>query len=109
MCSRSRWRPTTTRSAMSDSTGVASHPPSRTLMSLTDDLPVAAPASTQADAGIRRSASARGVLRWGIRAVGVLWAGVTLAFFALRVIPGDPIQVILGPGSLATPERIAAL
>ena len=78
-------------------------------MSLTDDLTVAAPASAQADPGVRRGASARGILRWGIRAVGVLWAGVTLAFFALRVIPGDPIQVILGPGSQATPERIAAL
>jgi peptide/nickel transport system permease protein len=47
--------------------------------------------------------------RWALGAVGVLWAGVTLAFFALRVIPGSPIQVILGPGAQATPERIAAL
>ncbi|MGH3641512.1 MAG: ABC transporter permease [Mycobacterium sp.] len=47
--------------------------------------------------------------RWAIGAIGVVWAGVTMAFFALRVIPGSPIQVILGPGAQATPERIAAL
>ncbi|MCV7423996.1 ABC transporter permease [Mycobacterium yunnanensis] len=57
----------------------------------------------------RDTASAHGLLRGTLRGVGVLWVGVTLTFFALRVIPGDPIQVILGPGSQPTPERIAAL
>ncbi|MCH4249623.1 MAG: ABC transporter permease [Microbacteriaceae bacterium] len=36
-------------------------------------------------------------------AVGVLWAVVTLVFFALRAVPGDPAEAIMGgPGSQAS-------
>ncbi|WP_035836717.1 ABC transporter permease [Cryobacterium roopkundense] len=43
-------------------------------------------------------------------AVGVLWAVATLTFFAVRLIPGDPAQAILGgPGSQASPEALAAV
>jgi len=38
----------------------------------------------------------------------VLWAVATLTFFALRLMPGDPVQAILGgPSGNPTPETIA--
>lgn len=43
-------------------------------------------------------------------AVFVLWAVATLTFFAIRLIPGDPAEAILGgPGSQASPEALAAV
>lgn len=39
----------------------------------------------------------------------VIWLASSLTFVALQVIPGDPLQVILGPGATATPDVIAAL
>ena len=53
--------------------------------------------------------------QWGRRAVWrlsggvlVLWAVATLTFFALRLIPGDPVLAILGGQSAnPTPETIA--
>lgn len=43
-------------------------------------------------------------------AVFVLWAVATLTFFAVRLIPGDPAEAILGgPGSQASPEALAAV
>lgn len=42
--------------------------------------------------------------------VGVLWMVATLTFFAVRLIPGDPAQAILGgPGSQASAEALAAV
>ena len=45
------------------------------------------------------------------RAVGgliVLWAAATATFFAIRAVPGDPAQAVLGgPGSQAGPEALA--
>ena len=41
-------------------------------------------------------------------AVFVLWAVATVTFFAVRLIPGDPAQAILGgPGSQTSPEALA--
>lgn len=41
--------------------------------------------------------------------VFVLWAVATLTFFAIRLIPGDPAQAVLGgPGSQASAEALAA-
>ncbi|MCU1407290.1 MAG: transporter permease [Glaciihabitans sp.] len=41
--------------------------------------------------------------------IGVLWAAATLTFFAIRLIPGDPAEAILGgPGSQASDEALAA-
>jgi peptide/nickel transport system permease protein len=38
-------------------------------------------------------------------AAGVLWAVATLAFFAMRLVPGDPVDALLGgPGNNATEE-----
>lgn len=43
-------------------------------------------------------------------AVFVLWAVATLTFFAVRLIPGDPAEAILGgPGSQTSPEALAAV
>jgi peptide/nickel transport system permease protein len=48
------------------------------------------------------------VLRRLAGAVFVLWAVATLTFFAVRLIPGDPAQAILGgPGSQTSPEALA--
>ncbi|AMM22337.1 ABC transporter permease [Frondihabitans sp. PAMC 28766] len=58
-------------------------------------------------AGSRSGARWVGVARWlGVRVLGaivVLWAVATLIFFAIRLVPGDPAQAILGgPGSQAS-------
>ena len=43
-------------------------------------------------------------------AVFVLWMVATITFFAVRLIPGDPAQAVLGgPGSQASPEALAAV
>lgn len=43
-------------------------------------------------------------------AVFVLWAVATVTFFAVRLIPGDPAEAILGgPGSQTSPEALAAV
>jgi peptide/nickel transport system permease protein len=43
-------------------------------------------------------------------AVFVLWAVATLTFFAVRLIPGDPAEAILGgPGSQTSAEALAAV
>jgi peptide/nickel transport system permease protein len=43
-------------------------------------------------------------------AVFVLWAVATITFFAVRLIPGDPAEAILGgPGSQTSPEALAAV
>lgn len=52
------------------------------------------------------------MLRWvAVRVAGgafVLWAIATLIFFALRLVPGDPAQALLGgPGSQASEEALA--
>ncbi len=61
------------------------------------------------------SASKRATRRWiaalGLRLAGgafVLWAVATLTFFAIRLIPGDPAEAVLGgPGSEASQETLA--
>jgi peptide/nickel transport system permease protein len=41
--------------------------------------------------------------------IAVLWATITLAFFALKLIPGDPVLTILGgPGAAPSVETIEA-
>lgn len=54
----------------------------------------------------------RAALRWLIGriagAVFVLWAVATLIFFAIRLVPGDPAEAILGgPGSQASAASLA--
>src|SRR5680860_355681 len=50
------------------------------------------------------------LIRRVLGAIGVLWLVATLTFFAVRLIPGDPAQAILGgPGSQASAEALAAV
>ncbi len=46
----------------------------------------------------------RAVLGRLIGAVAVLLGAATVAFVALQLIPGDPVTVMLGPATAATPE-----
>ncbi|WP_341954424.1 ABC transporter permease [Salinibacterium sp. TMP30] len=53
-------------------------------------------------------------LAWVVRRFGgglfVLWMVATVIFFALRLIPGDPVDAILGgPGSQASAEAVAQI
>jgi peptide/nickel transport system permease protein len=52
------------------------------------------------------------MIRWALLRLGgvvfVLWAVATVTFFALRLIPGDPAEAVLGgPGSQASAEALA--
>jgi len=47
------------------------------------------------------------LLRRVLSALVTLWAAVTLAFFALRIVGGDPTHSLLAQG-LASPEQVAA-
>ncbi|MFD2840201.1 ABC transporter permease [Populibacterium corticicola] len=51
----------------------------------------------------------RPIARFAGGAALVLWGAVTLAFAVLKLIPGDPVSVMLGPLSSATPEARAAI
>lgn len=66
---------------------------------------------TATTADPRRQRLARVARRGAIRLGGgllVLWAVATLTFFALRLMPGDPVLAILGgPSGNPTPETIA--
>ncbi|WP_277613099.1 ABC transporter permease [Cryobacterium cryoconiti] len=58
----------------------------------------------------RGSRVARVVLSRLGGAAFVLWMVATLTFFAVRLIPGDPAEAILGgPGSQTSPEALAAV
>lgn len=55
-------------------------------------------------------------VRWGRRVAGfvggallVLWGAVTLAFLVLKLVPGDPVDVMIGPLASVTPEARAAI
>lgn len=63
---------------------------------------------------VRESRPARGrnLATWALLRAGgvlfVLWAVATVTFFAIRLIPGDPAEAILGgPGSQASEEALA--
>ncbi|RKE22707.1 ABC transporter permease [Streptomyces sp. TLI_171] len=52
----------------------------------------------------RGPALLRAALRRLAGAVAVLFGAATLAFTALRLIPGDPVSVLLGPSTTTSPE-----
>ncbi len=63
-------------------------------------------------AAIPSSGVRRGWLPWALLRLGgvifVLWAVATITFFAIRLIPGDPAEAILGgPGSQASAAALA--
>ncbi|MGD6980841.1 MULTISPECIES: ABC transporter permease [Citricoccus] len=79
---------------------------------MTTTLPARSPATatgpTQSGRPARNS-GATTTARWALsRVVGaafVLWSVATIAFFALRLVPGDPVDALLGgPGNNATEE-----
>lgn len=62
------------------------------------------------------TASGAALRRFGLRLAGiaaslviVLWGAATLAFLAFRVIPGDPVEVMLGPQAQVSDEVKAAI
>ncbi|SFN53877.1 ABC transporter permease [Mycetocola miduiensis] len=68
---------------------------------------------TPGSAGSRPAQRSRGFrgIRWLLVRLGgaifVLWAVATLTFFAIRLIPGDPAEAVLGgPGSQASQETL---
>jgi peptide/nickel transport system permease protein len=74
--------------------------------------PTTAAASAQVAPAARRSGRSLLLLlaRRLAGAVFVLWAVATVTFFAVRLIPGDPAEAILGgPGSQTSPEALAAV
>ncbi|MCU1543391.1 MAG: transporter permease [Microbacteriaceae bacterium] len=78
--------------------------------SLSVDL-VAGPPGAPLD-GTPRVGTRGRMIRWLLLRLGgvvfVLWAVATVTFFALRLIPGDPAEAVLGgPGSQASAEALA--
>ncbi|MDE0546975.1 ABC transporter permease [Microbacterium sp. C7(2022)] len=55
----------------------------------------------------------RGVVEWMLRnlasVIFVLWGAATLAFIAVRIIPGDPVDVMLGPQAQVSDEVKASI
>lgn len=75
---------------------------------LTSPAPATAPDPTKPGQATRRAHAAT-TTRWILTRIAgaafVLWAVATIAFFALRLVPGDPVDALLGgPGSNATEE-----
>ncbi|MDQ0093335.1 ABC transporter permease [Paeniglutamicibacter psychrophenolicus] len=66
---------------------------------------IAAPATRDTEARARLKTVLRLTGFRILGAAGVLWAVATLAFFAMRLVPGDPVDALLGgPGNNATEE-----
>lgn len=74
-----------------------------------DSLPISNTDDVRLDANRRRRTFLHKVLTRLGSALLVMWLAVTLTFVALQIIPGDPVTIILGPGSQPTPPVIAAL
>ena len=71
----------------------------------TDD---ASPATPERRRRGRAAAAARWLAGRVVGGVVVLWAVATMVFFAIRLVPGDPAEAILGgPGSQASAEALA--
>ena len=73
---------------------------------ITVTSPVLAP--TAASAGSRGASLAGLLVRKVASAVLVLWLAATVTFFALRLVPGDPVLAILGNPSSAPPAGVLA-
>ena len=72
------------------------------------------PSDTTAERLSTRPTARLRSLAWVARRIGgglfVLWMVATVIFFALRLIPGDPVDAILGgPGSQASAEAVAQI
>ncbi|MFB7382470.1 ABC transporter permease, partial [Kitasatospora purpeofusca] len=69
----------------------------------------AEPADTPAPARSSAPRLLRAAARRLLGAAAVLLGAATVAFAALQLVPGDPVTVMLGPGTAATPEVKAAI
>ncbi|MFJ4091092.1 ABC transporter permease [Kitasatospora sp. NPDC089913] len=69
----------------------------------------AEPAVTPAPARGGAPRLLRAAARRLLGAAAVLLGAATVAFAALQLVPGDPVTVMLGPGTAATPEVKAAI
>lgn len=74
----------------------------------------AKPVTAHRSAGLRKAARivrsvSLPIARFAVGAALVLWGAITLAFAVLKLVPGDPVAVMLGPLSSATPEARAAI
>jgi peptide/nickel transport system permease protein len=58
---------------------------------------------------IRRGRAPRALLRRFLASVAVLWGAITLAFVALRLMPGDTVDAITGGATQLTPELRAEI
>ena len=54
------------------------------------------------DKAARRDPLVLSIIGVALSAILVLWGAATLAFLAFRVIPGDPVSVMLGPQALVS-------
>lgn len=75
--------------------------------------PESRPRSHEPEPGSEATRGRRRLFSWLLLRIGgvvaVLWAVATVTFFAMRLIPGDPAEAILGgPGSQASEEALAA-
>ncbi|WP_123548239.1 ABC transporter permease [Frigoribacterium sp. PhB107] len=74
----------------------------------TDDASSPSLAGTERRRRGRAAAAARWLAGRVVGGVVVLWAVATMVFFAIRLVPGDPAEAILGgPGSQASAEALA--
>jgi len=57
--------------------------------------------------------SVRNLVRWGLRHLGVilavLWGAATIAFVALKLIPGDPVSILTGGENIVDEAERAVL
>lgn len=58
---------------------------------------------------VRHTSPAGAVLRRLVASVAVLWGAITLAFVALRLVPGETVHAIAGGGTPLTPELRAEI
>ncbi|WGD36367.1 ABC transporter permease [Lysinibacter sp. HNR] len=68
--------------------------------------------NAQGIGGKKSYAVRRLVSRFALRMAAlfvVIWGAVTLAFFAIKLVPGDPVDVMLGPHSQVGPEERALI
>lgn len=56
---------------------------------------------------------ARSLVRWGLRHLGVilavLWGAATIAFIAVKLIPGDPVSILTGGENVVGPAERSVL
>lgn len=65
--------------------------------------------TVETHARVRRTSPARAVVRRLVASVAVLWGAITVAFVAVRLIPGETVDAIAGGATQLTPELRAEI